>query len=165
MMRLIWCWSQISINATKKWRNDIFFHSLLFLTFKYKMFSSTSGYPYPYQVTILIFIYALKKVWVNILSGAAMMERPDLSPPIKVVIGNRGRQWDRDPKGIPIPGSIFGPGIGTGIDFWKPGRDWLSAGIPVFFLIKSHLFFGLRKNFLVFDFFSYERTRLVGYRN
>ena len=30
-----------------------------------------------YQATISTFVYALKKVWVNILSGAAVMERPD----------------------------------------------------------------------------------------
>ena len=49
----------------KNEKKDIFFHSLLFLTLKYKIFLGIS------------FVYAFKKVWVNILSGAAMIERPD----------------------------------------------------------------------------------------
>ena len=88
MMRLIWCWSQILINATKNEKIDIFFHSLLFLTWKYKIFSGTSGYrkrsnPIPSHNFKLV--YALKKVWVNILSGAAVMERPDFLNEKKLV--------------------------------------------------------------------------------
>ena len=43
---------------------DIFFHSLSFLTLKYKFFRAlpvTGGDQNPYQVTISTFLYALKK--------------------------------------------------------------------------------------------------------
>ena len=71
---------------------------------------------------------------------------------IKMGYKTRGRHWDRDPNGIPVPGSIFGPGIGTGIDFWKPGSRPGSR----FFLLNFIYFFGFffQNNFWKFDCFS-----------
>ena len=85
-MRLIWFWSQILINATKNEKIGIFFHSLLFLTLKYKFFSGTSQNPY--QATISTFFYALKKVWANISSGWSWLSAPIAIIEKKLVIAD-----------------------------------------------------------------------------
>ena len=64
---------------------DIFFHSLLFLKLKYKIFSG-KVIETPTKPQFQPFFMPSKKVWTSNLSGAAVMERPDLSPPKKVVI-------------------------------------------------------------------------------
>ena len=62
-------------------KKEIFSHSLSFLTLKYmydffRVLPVTGSDRNPKQTTISTFVYALK-VWANILSGAAVIERPD----------------------------------------------------------------------------------------
>ena len=82
MMRWIWFWSQISINATKNEKKGIFFHSLLFITLKYDFFVGHFRLPdvieTPTKSEFQPSSMPWKNVWVNILSGAAVIERPDL---------------------------------------------------------------------------------------
>ena len=64
------------LTQPKMKKNWHFFHFLLFLTLKYDFFrtlSVTGSDREPYQGTISIFVYALKNIWVNILSGAAWL--------------------------------------------------------------------------------------------
>ena len=66
MMRSIWFWIQISIIATKNEKNDIFFH------FRLPEMIKTSTKPQFQPLSM-----PSKKVWANILSKAAVIERPD----------------------------------------------------------------------------------------
>ena len=67
----------------KKWKkNDIFFHSLLFLTLKCDFLTPTKPQFQPSSMS-------WKNVWVNILFGAAMIDRPDLDQSKK-----KTRQYD-----------------------------------------------------------------------
>ena len=62
-------------------KNDIFFHSLSFLTLKYDFFFGHFRFPEmiktPTKPQFQPLSMLSKKVWANILSGAAVMKRPD----------------------------------------------------------------------------------------
>ena len=88
-MRSIWFWSQISINATKNEKNGIFSHILLFITFRLPEVIETRTKP-QFQPSSMPW----KNVWVNILSGAAVIERPDFD------------QWKKN-SSLYLPSNIF----------------------------------------------------------
>ena len=73
MMRSIWFWSQIPINATKNENRAIFFHSLLFNIKVWFRLLEVIEPPTKPQFQPLSM--SSKNVWVNILSEAAVMER------------------------------------------------------------------------------------------